>query len=78
VFINGGFGFDHNASFGDATTPRVSVAGYLRPPTAATFWGDTKLTFNAGKGIKAPSISQQLSSVDALVPPAAASALGID
>jgi len=29
------------------------VAAYLRTPTAQGFWGDTRLTFNAGKGIKA-------------------------
>ena len=39
--------------------------------------GDTKLTLNAGKGIKAPSIFQELSSLYALSPPARPSSLGV-
>jgi vitamin B12 transporter len=69
VFVNGGVGFDHNAIFGSAATPRVSAAAYLRTPSAAALLGDTKLTFNAGKGIKAPSISQELSSLFAVLRP---------
>ena len=34
--------------------------------------GDTKLTFNAGKGIKEPNLSQELSSLFVLIPPATA------
>jgi hypothetical protein len=41
----------------------VSVAAYLRPPSARDALGDTKLTFNAGKGIKEPSLVQELSSL---------------
>jgi vitamin B12 transporter len=44
-------------------TPRFSVAAYLRDPSSAGAVGDTKLTLNAGTGIKAPSISQELSSL---------------
>jgi iron complex outermembrane receptor protein/vitamin B12 transporter len=78
IFVTAGAGFDHNAVFGYATTPRVSVAGYLRPPTSASMWGDTKATFNAGTGIKAPNLSQELSSVFALLPASTASSFGVD
>ena len=57
-YVNGGLGFDHNDVFGTAWTPRVSVAAYLRQPSSRDALGDTKLTFNAGKGIKEPSISR--------------------
>ena len=77
VFVTAGVGSDHNAIFGNAVTPRVSVAAYLRQPSANTGFGDTKLTFNAGKGIKEPSLFQELSSLYALIPVATASAQGI-
>jgi iron complex outermembrane receptor protein/vitamin B12 transporter len=57
-----GLGVEHNAIFGEAVTPRVSVTLYLRTPSGSTF-GDTKLTVNAGTGIKAPSIDQENSSL---------------
>lgn len=63
VYIAGGVGLDHNAVFGFAATPRVSVATYLRRPSSRETLGDTKLVFNAGTGIKAPGISQQASSL---------------
>jgi iron complex outermembrane receptor protein/vitamin B12 transporter len=66
LFVSGGAGFDHNAVFGNAVSPRVSVAYYLRNPSATSNAGDTKLTLNAGKGIKAPAIYQELSSLFAL------------
>ncbi|MBI3492164.1 MAG: TonB-dependent receptor [Acidobacteria bacterium] len=78
LYVNGGLGFDDNEIFGFAWTPRVSVAAYLRKPAAAEAIGDTKLTFNAGKGIKEPSLFQELSSLYALVPSATASSLGIE
>jgi vitamin B12 transporter len=77
LYVNGGLGFDHNAIFGTAWTPRVSVALYLRQPSARVAIGDTKLTFNAGKGIKEPSLGQELSSLFAVVPSATASSLGL-
>ena len=77
LYVNGGLGFDHNAIFGTAWTPRVSVALYLRQPSAREAIGDTKLTFNVGKGIKEPSLGQELSSLFALVPSATASSLGL-
>jgi len=77
VFATGGVGVDHNEIFGTATTPRISVAAYLRQPSASDPLGDTKLTFNAGKGIKEASLFQELSSLFVLIPPATASSLGV-
>jgi vitamin B12 transporter len=73
VFVSAGVGYEHNAIFKSAATPRLSVAAYLRDPSSTAALGDTKVTLNAGTGIKAPSISQELSSLFALVralPPA--------
>jgi vitamin B12 transporter len=56
LYATAGVGLDDNAVFGFAATPRVSLAYYLREPTAGTFFSDTKLSFNFGKGIKEPSI----------------------
>lgn len=66
LFASGGAGFEHNAVFGNVVSPRISVAYYLRQPSATSAAGDTKLTLNAGKGIKAPAIYQELSSLFAL------------
>jgi iron complex outermembrane receptor protein/vitamin B12 transporter len=66
VFVSAGLAYDHNAVFKSAVTPRVSVAAYLRDPSPTEMMGDTKLTLNAGTGIKAPSIAQELSSLYAL------------
>ena len=63
VFVNTGIAYDHNAVFKSAVTPRLSVAAYLRDPSSTQAFGDTKLTLNAGSGVKAPSISQELSSL---------------
>lgn len=76
LFVTGGVSWDHNAIFGNAVSPRVSVAGYLRAPSDRPL-GDTKLTFNAGKGIKEPSLFQELSSLFALIPAAPASSIGV-
>lgn len=60
VYLSGGLGFEHNAVFGFAVTPRLSVASYMRKPSSVTSTlGETKLTFNFGKGIKEPSISNE-------------------
>ena len=77
LYVNGGVGFDHNAIFGSAWTPRVSVAAYLRKPSPTEAFGDTKVTFNAGKGIKEPNLGQELSSLFALLPAATAATLGV-
>jgi len=69
VYLTGGVGFEHNDLFGYATTPRLSVALYLRPPTRTDVgvFGDTKLTFNAGRGIKAPGVFDEQSSLFTLL-----------
>ena len=67
VYINGGLGVEHNEIFGNAVTPRVSMAAYLRTPSATDGFGDTKVIFNAGTGIKAPNITQELASLDAIL-----------
>ena len=78
VYVNGGLGYEHNAAFKSAVTPRVSVAAYLHD-AAGGLLGATKLTFNAGKGIKAPALYQEQSSLFVLLESAPASArAGID
>ena len=66
AFLSGGIGVEHNDVFGTETVPRFSAAVYLRSASAASL-GDTKFSVNIGKGIKAPSVSQELSSLFALV-----------
>jgi vitamin B12 transporter len=66
VYVNAGVGVEHNAAFKSAVTPRVSVAAYLHEATAGVV-GATKLTFNAGKGIKAPALYQEQSSLFVLL-----------
>ena len=66
AYISGGVGYERNAVFQDAWTPRVSIAAYLREPTMDAF-GETKLVLNAGKGIKSPSVFQEQSSLLDLV-----------
>ena len=62
VYLSGGIGVEHNRVFGTESVPRLSAALYVRPPSAAAL-GDTKISFNVGKGIKAPSVSQQENSL---------------
>ena len=52
--------------FESAVTPRLSIASYLRQPTTDGL-GETKVTLNAGTGIKAPSVFQERNSLLALV-----------
>jgi len=65
TYVGVGLGYERNAAFGSATTPRLSVATYLRHPTAGGL-GDTKVTFNVGDGIKAPSVFQEQQSLSVL------------
>jgi len=62
-----GIGFEDNAVFGTATTPRVSLAYHLLRPRTDGFWSGTKLKFNYGQGIKEPSIGDQNFSLFALL-----------
>ncbi|HEX5481754.1 MAG TPA: TonB-dependent receptor plug domain-containing protein [Terriglobia bacterium] len=63
VFATAGAGFEDNAVFGFAVTPRVSLAYYARRPSSSSALGLTKLTFNFGTGIKEPDIFDQGSSL---------------
>ncbi len=65
-YVSVGLGYERNEVFESAVTPRLSIATYLRQPTA-TGAGETKLTLNAGTGIKAPSVFQGSNSLSALV-----------
>jgi vitamin B12 transporter len=67
LFATAGVGFENNAVYGFAVTPRVSLAYYLRRPAHQEFFGDTKLKFNFGKGITEPSIFNQGASLFALL-----------
>ena len=67
AFATAGVGFENNAIFGFAVTPRVSLAYYMRPPNASRLLGQTKLRFNFGTGIKEPSIADQGSSLYTLL-----------
>ncbi len=59
VFATAGVGFEDNAVYGFAATPRVSFAYYVRPPSSDSFFNGTKLRFNYGTGIDEPSILNQ-------------------
>lgn len=78
LFLTGGVGLENNASFGFAATPRVSAAYYLRQPKADAFFGETKLKFNFGRGIKESTISQEASQLYILLTPAQRAQLGVD
>jgi iron complex outermembrane receptor protein/vitamin B12 transporter len=62
VSIIGGSGIEHNAVFKTAATPHVSVSF---SPFGRSL--GPKLTVNAGKGIKAPSVFQEQNALYALV-----------
>ncbi len=66
VNVTAGLGYAHNEAFQNAYSPRLSVAAYLKAPSNE-FWSDTRLTFNAGKGIKAPTIFQAANSLYVLL-----------
>ena len=66
AYLSGGIGVEHNEVFGNDVVPRFSAAVYLRQPSAGAL-GDTKVSFNVGKGIKAPNVGQQQSALFELV-----------
>jgi vitamin B12 transporter len=66
TYVGAGLGHEHNAVFQSAVTPRLSMATYVRAPAAGAV-GETKVSFNIGTGIKAPSVFQQQSSLFALL-----------
>ena len=66
IHFSAALGAEYNTAFQTAYSPRVSVAAFPRRPSAA-FLGETKVSFNAGKGVKAPSASYWQSSLYELV-----------
>ena len=66
-YATAGIGYEHNEVFESAWTPRLSAAFYLREPSSTGSLGDTKAIFNVGRGIKAPSVAQETSSLFALL-----------
>lgn len=69
LFATFGVGLEHNSFFGFAASPRVSAAYYLRRPSNAGFFGETKFKLNYGNGIKEASTLQQASSlINLLIP----------
>ncbi|MCC7008548.1 MAG: TonB-dependent receptor [Acidobacteria bacterium] len=78
LFVNAGLGVDHHTVFQTTVVPRLSVAAYLRAPAASARLGETKVTFNAGRGVKAPSLLQELSSLSSLVQASPSATLSVD
>ncbi len=66
AYLSGGVGVEHNEVFGNELVPRFSAAVYLRQPSADQL-GETKVSFNIGRGIKAPNVFQQQNAVFELV-----------
>jgi vitamin B12 transporter len=59
AFVTAGVRFEHNASFGNATVPRVAAAWYAR--LGGDSIGATRISASAGRGIKEPTILQSFS-----------------
>jgi vitamin B12 transporter len=59
AFVTAGVRFEHNASFGNATVPRVAAAFYAR--TGGDAVGATRISASFGRGIKEPTIIQSFS-----------------
>ena len=62
-----GGGIDANAVFGNAVTPRASLAYYLAKPKGEGTLSGTRIKFNFAKGIKEPSIYYQTNSLYGLL-----------
>ena len=77
LFTTFGVGFEHNSFFGFAATPRVSLAYYLRKTTNAGIFGETKLKFNFGKGIKEASTLEQGGALITILTPAQIQQYGV-
>ena len=77
LFTTFGVGLEHNSFFGFAATPRVSLAYYVRKTTNAGIFGETKLKFNFGKGIKEASTLQQAGALITILSPAQIQQYGV-
>lgn len=53
--VVGGVGYAHLDGYASRYTPRLSTAYLLRKPTTNSALSETRLTFNAGKGVKSTS-----------------------
>ncbi len=67
LFYTLGGGIENNAVFGVASTPRASLAYYLKRPGSSSVFSGTRLTFNFAKGIKEPSIYYENNSLYGLL-----------
>jgi vitamin B12 transporter len=67
ISVTAGLGYAHIEGYASRYSPRLSLAAYLRKPTPNEFWSDTRLTFNAGEGIKATSVTSVNSSLNSLL-----------
>jgi outer membrane cobalamin receptor len=54
--ISGGFRIEANDSFGTRAVPRIGLLALVR--SGRGFWGDTRLRFSYGQGIKEPRLDQ--------------------
>jgi iron complex outermembrane receptor protein/vitamin B12 transporter len=55
VNVTAGLGYARIEGYASRYSPRLSIAANLRKPSSTGFWTDTRLTLNAGKGIKSTS-----------------------
>jgi vitamin B12 transporter len=60
VTLNTGFRVESNTTFGIRTVPRAGIVYAAR--YAKGFWGDTRLRFSYGEGIKEPALEQSFGS----------------
>lgn len=60
VTLSAGFRVESNTTFGIRTAPRAGIVYALRDSKA--FWGDTRLRFAYGEGIKEPALEQSFGS----------------
>jgi vitamin B12 transporter len=65
--VTAGLGYAHIEGYASRYAPRLSAAAYLRKPATSAFWSDTRLTLNAGKGIKATTVTSVTSSLYTLL-----------
>jgi len=72
VSVTAGIGYARIEGYAGRFTPRVSIAGYLRKPSASDFWADIRVTLNAGEGVKATSVTTVSRSLYALLQQTAA------
>ena len=67
LFYTLGAGIEHDAVYGNAVTPRATLAYYVARPSASTFFSGTKLHASFGKGLQESTLSAQNNSLYALL-----------